>query len=175
MSFELLLDSPTYERVALPYIQWVQRLGIDIRVRTVDPAQYQRLTDAYDFDMTTDLFGQSEHPGNEQTEYWTCGAAKQEGSRNSAGVCDPVVDALVERVVNARDYDALLAATRALDRVLLWGQYTVPHYHLRSFRVAYWDRFARVDRPVRAGFVFEAWWVDPARAAATDAARRAGN
>ena len=72
------------------------------------------------------------------------------------------------------DYDALLAATRALDRVLLWGNYTVPQYHSRGFRLAYWDRFARVDRPVRAGFVFDAWWLDPARATATDAARRAG-
>ena len=81
---------------------------------------------------------------------------------------------LVGRVVNARDHDALLAATRALDRVLLWGNYAVPQYHSRSFRLAYWDRFARVDRPVRAGFVFDAWWVDPARAGATDAARRAG-
>lgn len=174
MSFELLLDSPTYERVALPYVQWVQRLGIDARVRTVDPAQYQRLTDAFDFDMIMGTIGQSEHPGNEQTEYWTCDSARQEGSQNVIGVCDPVVDALVERVVNARDYDALLAATRALDRVLLWGNYTVPQYHSRSFRLAYWDRFARVDRPVRAGFVFDAWWLDPARATATDAARRAG-
>lgn len=174
MSFELLLDSPTLERLALPYVQWVQRLGIDARVRTVDPAQYQRLTDAFDFDMTTNVVGQSEHPGNEQTEYWTCASARQEGSQNIAGVCDPAVDALVERVVNAGDYDALLAATRALDRVLLWGTYAVPHYHSRSFRLAYWDRFARVNRPVRAGFVFDAWWIDPAHADATDAARRAG-
>ncbi len=175
MSFELVLDSPTYERVALPYVQWLQRLGIEARVRTVDPAQYQRLTDAFDFDMTMTTIPESEHPGNEQTEYWTCNSAKQEGSQNLMGVCDPVVDALVAQVVSAKDYAGLVAATQALDRVLLWSFYAVPHYHSRSFRVAYWNRFGHVDKPVRAGLAFDSWWVDPALAAATDAARRAGN
>jgi microcin C transport system substrate-binding protein len=174
MRFEILLANPSFERVALPYVQWLARLGVEARVRTVDPAQYQRLSDTYDYDMAVEVFGQSESPGNEQRGFWTCGSAKQEGGQNSAGVCDPVVDALVETVINAPDRPALETATHALDRVLLWGWYVVPHWHLASVRAAYWDRFGRVDIPIRSGMVFDAWWIDPARAEATDAARRAG-
>ena len=174
VSFEILLDSPTYERVALPYVQSLGRLGIEARVRTVDPAQYQRLTDAFDYDMTMTVFAESEHPGNEQMDYWGSQSAKAEGSNNLVGVADPVVDALVAKVIGAPDYQHLLTATHALDRVLLWNWYVVPHWHLQSFRVAYWDRFGRPDKPVRAGLVFDSWWVDPKLAAATDAARQAG-
>ncbi len=174
-SFEILLDQPAFERVALPYVQSLARLGIEAHVRTVDPAQFQKLSDAYDFDMTVTVFGESDSPGNEQTGYWTCGAASQEGGDNLAGVCDPVVDALVDKVVNAPDRPALLAATHALDRVLLWGWYVVPHWHTQVIRAAWWDRFARPAQPVRTGIVFDDWWLDRARAEATDAARRAGN
>ena len=175
MSFEILLDAPAFERVSLPYVQWLTRLGIDARVRTVDGAQYQRLTDSYDFDMTIVAMGESESPGNEQTGYWTCDAAKQDGGDNVMGICNPVVDALVKLVVNAPDYAHLVASTRALDRVLLWNWYVVPQWHLQSVRIAYWDRFGRPDKPVRTGVVFDSWWIDPARAAAIDAARGSGN
>jgi len=175
LRFEILLSNPSFERVALPYVQWLARLGVEARVRTVDPAQFQRLSDTYDFDMTVEVFGQSESPGNEQRGYWTCDSAKQEGGANTAGVCDPVVDSLVDSLVNAPDRPALEAATKVLDRVLLHGWYVVPHWHVRTIRAAYWDRFARVDIPVRSGMVFDAWWIDPTRAEATDAARRAGN
>ena len=136
LRFEILLSNPSFERVALPYVQWLARLGAEVRVRTVDPAQFQRLSDTYDFDMAVEVFGQSESPGNEQRSYWTCGSAKQEGGQNSAGVCDPVVDALVDEVIGATDRPALDAATRALDRVLLRGWYVVPHWHLSSIRAA---------------------------------------
>jgi microcin C transport system substrate-binding protein len=175
MTFEILLDQPTWERIALPYVQWLGRLGIEARVRTVDPAQSQRLQDGFDFDMVVNVFGQSESPGNEQLGYWSCESAKHEGGDNLAGICDPVVEALVPKVINAPDRASLVAATRALDRVLLAGWYVAPHWHTRNVRVAYWDRFGHPDRPVRTGLDFASWWIDPARAAATDAAKRAGN
>ena len=174
MSFEILLDSPSFERVALPYVQWLQRLGIDARVRTVDPSQYEHLTDAFDFDMTVNVFGESDSPGNEQADYWGSAAGKEEGSNNLAGVADPVVDALVAKVISARTRPELIAACRALDRVLLWSWYVVPHWHLQSFWAAWWDRFGFVDVPIRAGVDFNAWWIDQSLASATDAARRSG-
>ncbi|TQF78339.1 ABC transporter substrate-binding protein [Elioraea sp. Yellowstone] len=170
-SFELLLSSPSFERVALPYAQWLQRLGIEMRVRTVDTAQYQARTDSFDYDMIVDVFGQSLSPGNEQRDYWSCAKAKEPGSRNSIGLCDPVVDELVELVINAPDRASLIQRCRALDRVLLWGHYVVPHWHSRVFRVAYWDKFARPARTPRYGLGFTAWWVDPAKAARIDAER----
>jgi microcin C transport system substrate-binding protein len=162
-TFEMLLSSPSFERVALPYAQSLNRLGIEMRTRTVDAAQYQARTDAFDFDMTVDVFGQSLSPGNEQRDYWTCEKAKMEGSRNSIGVCDPVVDELVELVISAPDREALITRTRALDRVLLWGHYVVPHWHSRVFRVAFWDKFDRPATPPRYGLGFDTWWVDPVR------------
>ncbi len=175
LSFEIVLDSPSFERVTLPYVQWLARLGVEARVRTVDAAQYRRLMDTYDFDMTVEVFPQSESPGNEQKGFWTCESAKHEGGTNVAGVCDPVVDALVDDIVNAPNRETLESATRALDRVLLHSWYVVPQWHVRSIRIAYWDRFGFVDMPVRNGVAFDAWWIDQARADATDAARRAGN
>jgi microcin C transport system substrate-binding protein len=173
-SFEILLDQPAFERVSLPYVQWLARLGIDARVRTVDPAQFQRLADTYDYDMVVVAIEQTESPGNEQTGYWTCGSVKPEGGYNLMGVCNPVVDDLVQQLVGAPDYSHLQVATRALDRVLLAGWYVVPHWYLQSGRVAYWDRFGRPDKPVRTGLALDSWWVDPVRAAATDAARQKG-
>jgi microcin C transport system substrate-binding protein len=174
-SFEILLDQPAFERVALPYVQWLGRLGIEARVRTVDPAQYQGRMDSYDFDMTVVNFGESDSPGNEQLDYWSCGSARQEGGQDLMGVCDPVTDALVGEVIKAQSRDALVTATHALDRVLLWRWYVVPQWHQRAVHVAYWDRFGHPDVPVRTGLSFDSWWVDPVRAAATDAARSSGN
>ena len=174
MSFEILLDEPVFERITLPFVQWLQRLGIAVRVRTVDPSQYQHLTDSFDFDMTVAVFGESDSPGNEQMDYWSSGSAKEEGSSNLAGVSDPVVDALVAQVVGANSRAELIAATRALDRVLLWSWLVVPHWHIREVWAAWWDRFGHVDVPIRSGIAFNAWWVDPALAARTDVARRSG-
>jgi microcin C transport system substrate-binding protein len=173
-TFEILLDEPAFERVSLPYVQWLAHLGIEARVRTVDPAQYQQLINAFNFDMTVAVFPQSDYPGNEQAGYWSSAAAKQEGSDNLMGVADPVVDALVGKVITAPDYDSLLPAVHALDRVLLWNWYMVPHWYLQSVRVAYWRRFGRPPQKVRSGLAFEAWWVDEKLAEVTDQARRAG-
>jgi len=175
MSFEILLDEPAFERVTLPYTQWLARLGIDAHVRTVDEAQYQRLMDDYDYDMTIVEFGESDSPGNEQKGFWTCDSSKQQGGDNTMGVCSPVVDALVKEVVDAPNHDALEAATRALDRVLLWNWYVVPQWHLQFVRAAYWDKFGRPSQPVRTGVAFDSWWIDPAKAAALQAARASGN
>ncbi|RMI25399.1 ABC transporter substrate-binding protein [Pseudoroseomonas wenyumeiae] len=171
-AFEILLDSPTFERVALPYVQSLQRLGIEARVRTVDAAQYQKRTDEFDFDMTVDLIPQSLSPGNEQRDFWSSEKAKEPGSRNLIGVSDPVVDALVELVVNAPDRQALIDRCRALDRVLLWSYYVVPHWHSRVFRAAWWDKFGRPERNPRYGLDLMSWWVEPARDRALPADRK---
>jgi microcin C transport system substrate-binding protein len=170
-SFEILLNSPTFERVALPYAQALQRLGIEARTRTVDAAQYQKRTDEFDFDMTVDLIPQSLSPGNEQRDFFSSEKAKEAGSRNLIGVSDPVVDALVELVVSAPDRQALIDRCRALDRVLLWGFYMVPHWHSRTFRVAWWDKFGKPERNPRYGLGLESWWVEADRARALPADR----
>lgn len=171
-SFEILLNGASFERVALPYVQWLQRLGIEARVRTVDPAQYQVRTDAFDYDMTVDVVGQSLSPGNEQRDYWTCEKARENGSQNVAGICDPVVDELVELLIAAPDREELIHRTRALDRVLLHHHFVIPQWHNRRFWVAFWDRFGRPQRNPRYGLGFDSWWIDPARDAALTAARR---
>jgi microcin C transport system substrate-binding protein len=170
--FEILLNTPTFERVALPYVQWLQRLGVEARVRTVDPAQYQVRIDAFDFDMTVDSMGQSLSPGNEQRDYWTCAKARENGSQNVAGICDPAIDGLVELVINAPDRESLVARTRALDRVLLAHAFVIPQWHGRVFRIAWWDKFGRPPRNPRFGLGLEGWWVDPRREAALAEARR---
>jgi len=172
MKFEILLNSPSFERVANPYRDWLSRLGIDVSVRTVDPAQFQRREDEFDFDMIVDVFPQSFSPGNEQRDFWTCEKAKQQGSRNTIGICDPVIDALVEKVVAADSAATLVPAVQALDRVLLWNHFVVPQWHSRTFRLAFWDIFGRPERTPRFGVGFNAWWVDPAKAARIAAERR---
>jgi microcin C transport system substrate-binding protein len=175
MHFEMLLDDPSLERIALPYKQNLSRLGIDVSVRTADPSQYQHLSDTFDYDMTLSVFPESDSPGNEQSDFWSCKARDEEGSSNAIGVCDPVVDALVAKVISAKDRDELIAACRALDRVLLWSWYLVPNWHLNAVWVAYWDRFGFPDKPVRTGLAFSAWWADAAKVKANDAARASGN
>ena len=175
MAFTILLNDPTLERIALPYQQWMQRLGIEVAIRTVDSAQFERLTDDFDFDMTTTIFPGSDLPGSELRDSFACVGAKTEGSSNLAGVCDKAVDALVETAINAKDRDSLAAAARAIDRILLRGWYLVPNWHDTAFKIAAWNRFGRPETPIRDGFVLDSWWVDPALAAKTDAARKAGN
>ena len=154
-------------------MQWLERLGISARVRTVDPAQYQVRVDAFDYDITIDSIGQGFHPGNEQRDYWTCAKARENGSQNVAGICDPVIDELVEMVIAAPNQPELVARTRALDRILLHYNYTIPQWHSRSFRIAYWERFGRPEKTPRYGLGFPAaGWIDPARDTALAEARR---
>ena len=172
MEFEILLNGASFERVALPYVQWLQRLGIEARVRTVDPAQYQVRTDAFDYDMTVDVMGQSLSPGNEQRDYFTCDKARENGSQNIAGFCHPVLDALVEQVIMAPDRDELIVRTRALDRVLLHGNYVIPQWHNRAFWIAFWDRFGRPERNPKYALGFDSWWIDPTRDRTLSEAKR---
>ncbi len=170
-SFELLLDSPSFERVGLPYVQWLSRLGIDAHIRTIDASQFQKRMDAVDFDMAVALIPESESLGNEQADFWTCASAKLPGTQNVAGICNPAVDALVAHLIAATDRNDLLTTAHALDRVLLWNWYMVPQWHSEKINVAYWNRFGHPTAPIKPGIDFTAWWVDPALAAATDAAR----
>jgi microcin C transport system substrate-binding protein len=171
MQFEILLDQPAFERITLPYIDNLKRLGIDARVRTVDTSQYQRRTDEFDFDMIVHLVAQSESPGNEQRDYWSSKAAETQGSRNIMGIKDPTIDALIDLVISAPDRDTLVARTEALDRVLLWGHYIVPHFRLYADWVASWDRFGHPEVNPKVGYYSPAWWVDPQKDAALRAKR----
>ena len=174
MAFTILLNQPSLERITLPYVQWLGRLGIEVKVRTVDPAQFERLTDDYDYDMTTMIYPGAELPGNELRDEFTCEGANTKGGSNLAGICNPAVDALVARIVQAPDRTALATAGRALDRVLLRNWYMIPHYYGGTFRVATWDRFGRPGAAIRTGFVLDSWWIDPAKATRVDAARGTG-
>jgi microcin C transport system substrate-binding protein len=164
MSFEILIDDPSFERITLPFVKNLQRLGVAARVRTVDSAQYEYRMKQFDFDMTVAVFAQSLSPGNEQIDYWASASADTPGSRNLAGVRDPVVDRLIDLVIAAPDRPALVARTRALDRVLLWGHYVIPHWHITAFRVAYWNRFGRPAVPPKYDLGFDTWWIDPRQA-----------
>jgi microcin C transport system substrate-binding protein len=161
LTFEILIDEPTWERITLPFVKNLERLGVTARVRTVDSAQYEYRLKQFDFDMTVAVFPQSLSPGNEQVDYWASVSADTPGSRNLAGVHDPVVDRLIEVLIAAPDRAALVARTRALDRVLLWGHYVIPHWHLSAFRVAYWNRFARPAVSPKYSLGFDTWWIDP--------------
>ncbi|MEX0382959.1 extracellular solute-binding protein [Spiribacter sp. 1M153] len=168
MAFEILLVSPSFERVVLPFKRNLERLGAEVSVRTVDPTQYQNRMEAFDFDMTVHVAPQSLSPGNEQRDFWSCEAAEITGSRNVAGVCDPVIDELVTAVIDAPDREALVTRTRALDRVLQWHFYAIPNWYIDRFRLAYWDRFGRPADNPPYGLALDSWWVDPERAARVD-------
>jgi microcin C transport system substrate-binding protein len=172
-AFEILLDNPQFERIVLPIVENLKRLGITARVRTVDTAQYQRRMDTFDFDMTVVLFPQSLSPGNEQREFWGSHAADQPGSRNLLGIKSPAIDALIEELVRAPDRASLVAHARALDRVLQYGYYLIPNYHLAAYRVAYWDKFGRPAIAPKYALDLDTWWVDPTAAKALAASRSA--
>ena len=169
MEIEFLLVAPAFERVVAPLIGNLERLGIAARIRTVDRAQYQNRLQEFDFDIIRASRGQSLSPGNEQRNYWTTTSADDPGSRNYAGIKNSVLDELVEKVIRAPDRAELVVLTRALDRVLLWGHYGIPTWHIRAFRTLRWDKF---DRPgimaPYAGDLFVVpltWWHDAERAA----------
>ena len=126
MDIEILLVNPAFERIAQPLSRNLERLGITVSLRTVDSAQYQNRMDSFDFDMTVAVFGQSQSPGNEQRDFWSSESADINGGRNLIGIKNPVIDALIDEVIFADDREALVTATRALDRVLLWNHYLNP-------------------------------------------------
>jgi len=166
LEFEILLSSPLFERVVLPFAKNLERLGIIARARTVDTAQYRRRTDTFDYDMVVGNWGQSMSPGNEQRGFWGSTAADQQGSRNLAGLKNPVVDALIEKLIAASDRKSLVAACRALDRVLQWQHFVIPQFYAGYDRIAYWDKFGQPKITPSSGTQFLSWWVDPVKAKA---------
>nr|WP_246728405.1 extracellular solute-binding protein [Microvirga terricola] len=172
-TIELLGDSPNDERLFLPYKAALDRLGISTTVRIVDDAQQVNRIRSFDFDVTMGAWAESQSPGNEQREFWGSEAAERPGSRNIAGIADPGVDALIDRVIFAKSREELVAATKALDRVLLAHDYMIPHWTYGKQRTARWDRFSHPETmPRYGGAAFPTiWWYDEAKAAKTGAPR----
>ncbi len=161
LEFEIMLVSKDFERIVLPFIKNLEKLGIKVTPRLVDQSQYIERVRNFDFDMIIGSFRQSSSPGNEQRDYWYSGFADQKGSRNLIGVKDPVVDALVEKVIAADTREDLITATRALDRVLLWGHYVIPQWHIDSYRVAYKQKLQRPETPPKYDLGLFTWWIRP--------------
>ena len=169
MNIEFLMRSPAFERIVGPLQKSLERLGIESNIRMVDGSQYQNRLQEYDFDVTVVSLGQSQSPGNEQRIYWGSDAADTPGTRNYSGIKDPVVDELIESLIAAPSRQSLVDHTRALDRVLLWGHYVIPNWHIRSHRVVYWNKFGKPDTPpkyVGRGSLHLDWWYDAERAKA---------
>jgi len=165
LEFEFLTYTRTFERVAAPYQRNLEKLGVKLNVRMVDPALFQKRLEQFDFDMTVAGFPQSASPGNEQLDYFGSAAARQPGSNNLIGLQDPAVDALLQHFVTFRHRAELVAASRALDRVLRAGYYLMPNWHLAYHRIAYRDIFGRPERLPRyfqaQDWVERTWWAKP--------------
>ncbi len=169
LAIELLADDPTFERILLFWKPSLERLGITVNVRVVDPSQYEERMRDFDYDITTDLWGESLSPGNEQREFWGSAAADVKGSRNTIGIKDAGIDALIDRVIFAKSREELIAATHALDRVLLAHDYVVPQWTYGFSRTARWNRFSHPDKmPEYGASAFPTiWWYDADKAAKT--------
>ena len=169
LSVEFLVQDPATERFVLFYKPSLERLGIAVTVRTVDDAQYENRVRSWDFDIVVASWPESLSPGNEQRDFWGSPAADRPGSRNLAGIKNPAVDALIDRIIFAKDRADLVAATKALDRVLLWNHYVVPQFTYGKVRLARWDRFGRPDKLPEYGMSGfpTIWWWDAAKAART--------
>jgi microcin C transport system substrate-binding protein len=164
---ELLGEDPNSERIMLFFKPSLERLGIGVSVRTIDSTQYENRLRTWDFDIVGSVWGESLSPGNEQREFWGSQAADMAGSRNIVGIKNPAIDKLIDRVIFTKDREDLVAATKALDRVLLWNHFVVPQFTYNKVRTARWDRFGRPPEPPKYGQSgFPAiWWYDAERAA----------
>ncbi len=159
---EFLGRDPSDERVTAPFMDNLRRLGIDATLRVVDTSQYVNRYENFDYDAVTAVLGQSLSPGNEQRDFFSSAAADVPGSRNKSGIKNSVIDALVDKVIFATDREDLIAATHALDRVLLWDYYIVPHWHLPKIWIAYWNKFGiPSSQPSYIGVDTESWWIEP--------------
>jgi len=160
--FEILLVSPSFERVMAGYVNNLSKLGVNASYRTIDPALYIDRLNRFDFDMTVHVFGQSQSPGNEQRDYWHSTSAGRQGSRNLIGIKNSVVDQLVDKIIYATTQEELTAACKALDRVLWYGYYVVPNWYVARHRVSYWNKFKRPEilplyyNPMQA---LMTWWM----------------
>lgn len=166
LSIEFLIANPTFERIVLFYVEDLKRLGVQFTVRQIDASQYQNRIRTRDFDVIVAGWGQSLSPGNEQLDYFGSEAADRQGSRNYAGIKNEAVDELIKRIIFAKDREELVAATHAMDRVLMWNHYVVPMWTISVTRVARWDRFGKPDKLPAYSIGFpDIWWFDKDRAA----------
>jgi len=167
LTVEILIQDPSSERIALFYKPSLERIGVSTSIRMVDDAQYQNRLGSSTFDMIIDQGGKSLSPGNEQREYWSSQTADVPGARNTIGIKNPAVDALIEKVIFAKDRAGLVAATRALDRVMLWNFYVVPQFTYPFARYARWDRFSHAEPMPKYGRsgLPTLWWHDAEKAA----------
>ncbi|MDP9527541.1 extracellular solute-binding protein [Pseudomonas protegens] len=158
---EFLLAQTEFERVLLPFKRNLADLGIDLVIRRVDVSQYITRVRSRDFDMIVGSFPQSNSPGNEQREFWMSSSADKPGSRNYIGLKDPAIDSLVESLINADSRASLVAHARALDRVLQWGYYVIPNWHIKTWRVAYWDHIGHPQVAPKYDIGIHTWWIKP--------------
>ncbi len=158
--FEILLYSPAFERIVFPFKDNLEKLGIEVTVRTVDSAQYQKRLENFDFDMVVQTFSQSLSPGNEQRNFWGSNAADTNGSRNIIGIKNYVVDSLIEKLIHAENREDLIIISKALDRVLLWQHYVIPNWHISSYRVLYWDFFDKPKVRPKYSLGLDTWWIN---------------
>ncbi len=168
LEIEFLMYDQNSLRIVGPFIKSLEKLGVTATTRVVDTAQYTERIRNYDFDMITSTFWQSISPGNEQREFWGSAAGKRPGSRNVMGIDNPVVDALIENLIAAPDYESLKPAARALDRVLSWNFYVIPQFTAAYDRIAYWNKFGKTDINPSEGPDITAWWIDPEKAKALE-------
>ncbi len=166
LEVEFLINEPTFERVLGPYVKNLQAIGIAASIRRVDPAQYERRVKSFDFDIVTQRYAMRLTPGVELSNFFGSASADTDGSYNLAGIKSPVIDALAAKVVEARTRQDLLAATRALDRVLRAGHYWVPHWYKAAHNIAHWNKFSRPEvKPRYDRGVVDTWWFDAEKAA----------
>ncbi|WP_053151909.1 extracellular solute-binding protein [Pseudomonas protegens] len=158
---EFLLAQTEFERVLLPFKRNLSDLGIDLVIRRVDVSQYITRVRSRDFDMIVGSFPQSNSPGNEQREFWMSSSADKPGSRNYIGLKDPAIDSLVENLINADSRASLVAHAKALDRVLQWGYYVIPNWHIKTWRVAYWDHIGHPKVAPKYDIGVNTWWIKP--------------
>ena len=158
LRFTLLLDNPAFERLAVRYGRNLKLLGIQMQIQKIDSSQYTNRVKNFDYEMIVGIIGQSLFPGNEQRYFWSKESASMVGSRNYSGVGLEVVDCLIERVIAAPHREAQILATHALDRVLLWGDFVVPHYYLPNFRVAFWHNISMPKIHPHYDLSPQIWW-----------------
>jgi len=169
ISVEFLLEEPSLQPHHMPFIKNLRTLGIEANLRIVDPVQYRKRVDDFDFDLAVERFSFSSTPGDSLRNYFSSQAAAMKGSQNLAGISDPVIDALIDGIIAADSRTSLTTACRVLDRVIRTGRYWVPHWYKASHWLAYWDVFGRpAAKPRYARGIPETWWYDHEKAAKID-------
>jgi microcin C transport system substrate-binding protein len=170
LRIEFLIAQASFQRIIGPYRKNLKRLGIDTRLRIVDAANFQQRLQQFDFDITMRRYGQAMTPGSELRGFYGAATADVPGTRNVGGIRNPAVDVLIEHVIAADTRAALTAAARALDRVLMWNQYLIPHWYKGAHNIAYWNKFGRPEKKADYDLgLVDTWWVDAAKAAHLEA------